>query len=218
MSAADDEFDQIIRNPQNGYAHVSTEHLDPNPYGTAATSTFTSAPATKPGLTTRGKAAITIGAAVIAGGSLLGYQSYSANAAQAELKAQELALKADALELEKLKVLNQTKAVNEQTVNEQVTARQKSVDTCVDGLKSQVGKGYGSPTYGDIVEDCQSQYPATTDTSDMQAAASSQDLSTSTGNSGGGEGVNQGLLIGIGALGIAAVIGTKKGTKTAPAQ
>ena len=73
------------------------------------------------------------------------------------------------------------------------------------------------PTYGDIVEDCQSQYPATTNTDDMQAAAASQDLTTSTGNSDGG-GVNQGLLIGIGALGIAAVIGTKKGTKTAPAQ
>lgn len=215
MSAADDRdrFDQILA--QNGYAHVSTEHLDPNPYGAPAP--FVAHPTTKPGLTTRGKAALGIGAAVIAGGSLLGYQSYSASTAQAELKAQELALKADALELEKLKVLNQTKTVNEQTVNEQVTARQKRVDTCVDGLKSQVGKGYGSPTYGDIVEDCQSQYPATAGTDDMQAAASSQDLSTSTGNSGGG-GVNQGLLIGIGALGIAAVIGTKKGTKAAPAR
>ena len=214
MSAAD-EFDQIIRNPQNGYAHVSTEHLDSNPSGAPAT--FAPGAASKPGLTTRGKAAITIGAAVIAGGSLLGYQSYAANSAQAELKAQELALKAEALELEKLKVLNQTKTVNEQTATEQVSARQKHVDSCVNGLKNQIGKGYGSPTYGDIVEDCQSQYPATTNTDDMQAAAASQDLTTSTGNSDGG-GVNQGLLIGIGALGIAAVIGTKKGTKTAPAQ
>jgi len=214
MSAADDEFHQIIRNPQNGYAPVTTEHLDPNPYGTPAT--FTSGPAAKPGLTTRGKAAITIGAAVIAGGSLLGYQSYSASSTQADLKAQELALKKDALELEKLKVLNQTQAADKQTATEQVSARQKRVDTCVNGLKGQVGKGYGSPTYGDIVEDCQSQYPATGDTPNMQAAGSAQDLNTSTGNDGGG-GVNDGLLIGLAALGVAAVIGTKKGTRTAPA-
>lgn len=214
MSAADDEFDRIIRNPENGYAHVSTEHLDPNPYGAPAT--FAAAPAVKPGLTTRGKAALGIGAAVIAGGSLLGYQSYSANAAQAELKAQELALKADALELEKLKVLNQTAAADKETATEQVSARQKRVDNCVKGLKNQVGQGYGSPSYGDIVEDCQSQYPTTADGTDMQAAASSQDLSTSTGTDSGG-GVNQGLLIGLGALAVAAVIGTKKGARTAPA-
>lgn len=210
---ADNEFNQII---QNGYAPVTPEHLDTNPYGAPVTHAA-AGQGQKPGLTTRGKAAITIGAAVIAGGSLLGYQSYAADTAQADLKAQELALKADALELEKLKVLNQTAVADKQTASEQVSARQKHVDTCVKGLKNQVGQGYGSPTYGDIVEDCQSQYPATTDTGDMQAAASSQDLPTDTSNDGGG-GVGNGLLIGIGALGVAAVLGTRKGVKAAPAQ
>ncbi|WP_329047129.1 hypothetical protein [Streptomyces sp. NBC_01422] len=205
MSAADD-FDRII---QNGY--TVTEHLDPNPYGAPT------APAVKPGLTTRGKAAITIGAAVIAGGSLLGYQSYTANAAEAELKAQELGLKADALALEKLKVLHQTAAADKKTATEQVAARQAAVDTCVKSLKNQVGKGYGSPTYGEIVEDCQSQYPTTADGTDMQAAAASQDLDTSTGNDGGG-GVSNGLLIGLGTLGAIAVFGAKKGTRNAATQ
>lgn len=215
MSAADDAFNSIIRNPQNGYAHVPTEHLDTDPYGAPATSTATGQNP-KPGLTTRGKAAIAIGATVIAGGSLLGYQSYAADTAQADLKAKELALQADALELEKLKVLNQTAAADKQTASEQVSARQKHVDSCVKGLKNQVGKGYGSPSYGDIVEDCQSQYPAATDGADMQAAGSSQDLDT--GGSGDGDGgVNSGLLLGLGALGTIAVFGAKRGTKAAPA-
>lgn len=207
---ADDEFDRII---ENGYTVTSApEYTDPNPYGPAAAA----GPHPKAGLTTRGKAAIAIGATVIAGGSLLGYQSYAANAAQADLKAQELALKADALELEQLKVINRTQAADKQTATEQVAARQKHVDTCVKGLKNQVGKGYGSPTYGDIVEDCQSQYPTTADGTDMQAAASSQDLTTGTTNEGGG--VNGGVLIGLGALGALVIFGAKKGTRSAPAQ
>src|SRR5688572_18068446 len=102
---ADDQFDQIIK----GFDVTSTapEHIDPTPSGPATTAA--AGPAVKPGLTTRGKAALGISAAVIAGGSLLGYQSYSASSAQADLKARELALQADAIELEKLKVLNQTK-------------------------------------------------------------------------------------------------------------
>ncbi|MFD7855161.1 hypothetical protein ACFV6B_12870 [Streptomyces microflavus] len=208
MHAPDnDDFDRIIQG-----ATQPPTWADPTPYGPPSGPAHTA----KTGLTTRGKAALGIGAAVLAGGTLLGYQSYSANTAQAELKAQELALKAEALEVEKLKVLNQTKTVTEGKATQQAAARQTAVDTCVKDLKAQVGKGYGSPTYGQIVEDCQSQYPASASTTDMQAAGSSQDLGTSTGTDSGG-GVSDGLLMGLGALGVAVLIGAKKGTKAAPA-
>ncbi|MEV3996729.1 hypothetical protein AB0K62_13765 [Streptomyces halstedii] len=212
MPPANDDFDRII---QNGYANVSTEHLDTNPYGAPATFT-TGGPAVKPGLTTRGKAALGISAAVIAGGSLIGYQSYTATATQAELKAQELQLKADALELEKLKVLNATAAVDKQTATEQATARQTSIDACVKDMKSEVGKGYGSPSYREIVEACQAQYPATGTTDDMKAAAATQNADGGAGNSSGG-GVNDGVLLGVLALGAVAVFGAKKGMRTTTA-
>lgn len=197
-----DGFDEIIHSwnqPAPGF--------DPHPYGPPTTAT---GPAPKTGLTTRGKAAIGIGAAVIAGSSLLGYQAYASNAAANDLKAKELQLKSQALELEKLKVTNQVQAAGQQTATEQAAARQKRIDTCVKDLKNQVGKGYGSPSYGEIVEDCQSQYPDTTAPA-MEAAASSTDTDTD-----GGGGVNDGILLGVLALGAVAVIGAKKGTRTTP--
>ena len=59
----------------------------------------------KPGLTPRGKAILAVGAAVLAGGGILGYQSYSADAAEAQVKAQELALKERSIALEEMKDL-----------------------------------------------------------------------------------------------------------------
>lgn len=206
MPAPDEyEFDRII---QDGYTVPHTDHLDPHPYGPPTSS----GPAPKAGLTTRGKAALGISAAVIAGSSLLGYQAYASNTAANDLKAKELQLKSQALELERLKVTNQVQAAGEETATEQAAARQKRIDACVNGLKNQIGKGYGSPSYGEIVEDCQSQYPATTAPA-MEAAASSTD----TEERGGG-GVNDGVLLGVLALGAVAVIGAKKGTRNTPAQ
>ncbi|MFE3381308.1 hypothetical protein [Streptomyces anulatus] len=181
---------------------------DPAPYGTPNGPAGTA----KTGLTTRGKAALGLGAAVLAGGTLLGYQSYSASTAEADLKAQELALKAEALEVEKLKVLNQTKQAAEGKATEQATARQTAVDTCVKGLKNQVGKGYGSPTYGEIVEDCQTQYPAAPETPDMQAAGSSN---TSADGTGGG--INDAAVLGIGALVLLGGFAVRRNTRPNPA-
>lgn len=199
----DDGFEQIVHHGMQPPTAAPT-WADPTPYGTPAGPTSTP----KTGLTTRGKAALGIGAAVIAGGTLLGYQSYSASTAQADLKAQELALKAEALEVEKLKVLNQTKQVAEGKATEQATARQTAVDACVKGLKSQVGKGYGSPTYGDIVRDCQSQYPAVSDPTDMQAAGSSTTPSSSTEG-----GINDAAILGIGALALVGAFAVRKNTR-----
>lgn len=201
------EFERIIHGGMQPPTAPPT-WADPTPYGTPNGHPHT----TKTGLTTRGKAALGLGAAVLAGGTLLGYQSYSASTAQADLKAQELALKSEALELEKLKVLNQTKQVADGKATEQATARQTAVDTCVKGLKNQVGKGPGSPTYGDIVEDCQSQYPDTSATTDMQAAGSS---TTPSGSTGGG--VNDAAVIGVGALVLLAGFAVRKNTRPNPA-
>ncbi|MFD4795993.1 hypothetical protein [Streptomyces anulatus] len=203
MTAPDNnEFERIIHGGMQPPTAPPT-WVDPTPYGT---------PTTKTGLTTRGKAALGLGAAVLAGGTLLGYQSYSASTAQADLKAQELALKSEALELEKLKVLNQTKTVAEGKATEQATARQTAVDTCVKGLKNQVGKGPGSPTYGDIVKDCQTQYPDASATTDMQAAGSS---TTPSGSTGGG--INDAAVIGVGALVLLAGFAVRKNTRPNPA-
>lgn len=202
-----DDFDRIIHGGMQPPTAPPT-WVDPTPYGTPTGPSS----ATKAGLTTRGKAALGLGAAVLAGGTLLGYQSYSASTAQADLKAQELALKAEALEVEKLKVLNQTKQAAEGKATEQATARQTAVDTCVKGLKNQVGKGYGSPTYGQIVEDCQTQYPPAPETPDMQAASSSN---TSSGSTGGG--INDAAVIGVGALVLLAGFAVRKNTRPNPA-
>lgn len=197
---APDDFDAIISGLQQPAATI-----DPTPYGAPTT------PATKPGLTKRGKAAIGIGAAVLAGSTLIGYQIHASNAAEQEAKAQEIALKSQALRLEELRELNKANDKNRTVAATEAKARQTSVDTCVKDHDHLVGKGYGAPSYGDIVKDCQSQYGTPGSTADMQAAASTTD--TGNGDSSDGGGVNDGALIGILALGGLFVFGVKKGAK-----
>jgi hypothetical protein len=193
---APDDFDAIIRNGMQ-----PTETVDPNPYGAPAH------PA-KPGLTKRGKAAIGISAAVLAGTTLIGYQIHASNTAEQDAKTQEIALKSQALELAKLRELNKANDKDRKAASSEAKTRQASVDTCVKNHDHLVGKGYGSPSYGDIVEDCQTQYDAPTGTGDMEAAASSED----TGNHGGG-GVNNGALLGAAALAGVFAFAVKKGSK-----
>ncbi|WP_399559262.1 hypothetical protein OH809_44985 (plasmid) [Streptomyces sp. NBC_00873] len=201
MPAPDDEFDRIIKE-----FHVNpSENIDQNPYGAPAQPS-------KAGLTKRGKAALGIGAAVIAGGGLIGYQVHSANVAESEAKAQEIALKSQALELEKLRETNRANEADRKARASQEKARQASVDTCVKDSAHLVGKGYGSPSHRDIVSDCQTQYTGPNGGDDMKAAASATD----TGNGSGG-GVNQGLLVGGGVLVVFLVAAAKKGTRTNPA-
>lgn len=201
MPAPEDEFERIIKE-----FHVNpSEIIDQNPYGTPTT-------VQKAGLTKRGKAALGIGAAVIAGGSLIGYQVHSANVAESEAKAQEIALKSQALELEKLRETNRANEVDRKEKASQAKVRQASVDTCVKDSADLVGKGFGSPSHHDIVSDCQAQYADVPSSGDMEAAASAQD--TGNGSSGG---VNQGLLIGGGVLVLFLAVAGKKGTRTNPA-
>lgn len=155
----------------------------------------TSVPSTpvKPGLTKRGKAALSISAAVLAGGGILTWQHYETESAASQVKSQELAIQQQQLELEKLKVISQA---NEKTAKTQATqdaARQKQVDACVSENKSLVGKQLGA-TYSSVLSDCQAQYAATGSSGDgMQEAASS------TSSSSGGGGISPGMLLGLGA-------------------
>lgn len=194
---SDDAFDRIIKE-----FHVNpSETIDQNPYNAPAQHH-------KAGLTKRGKAALGIGAAVIAGGSLIGYQVHSANVAESEAKAQEIALKSQALKLEELRETNRANEAARQVQASQAKARQASIDTCVKDSNHLVGKGFGSPSHRDIVTDCQTQYADVPTGGDMEAAASATD----TSNDGGG--VNQGLLVGGGVLVLFLVAAAKKGSKT----
>nr|WSX25577.1 hypothetical protein OG690_37800 [Streptomyces tubercidicus] len=194
-----EEFDRIMNKefPVND----PREYIDNTPYGAP-----THHPA-KPGLTKRGKVALGIGATVIAGGGLIGYQVHATN----DVKAQEIALKAQALELQKMKEQNRASEIGKKVRDKQANARQASIDSCVKDHDDQVGKVIGT-TYRDVVDACQAQYPDAAAGSDMEAAGAS--LAATDTNSGG---VNQGILLGGGALALGLVYAAKKGTRSNPA-
>lgn len=189
-----DEFDRMV-------AEFTTQTVDPNPYGIPANTV-------KTGLTPRGKVALTFCGAALAASCVVGWQISSSNAAEAEQKALELALKRDQLEVEKLKVLNQASTENAKTQATLDAARQKKVDACVTANKGLVGKQLGA-TYRSVVEDCQAQY-GTTNTSDMLAAGSA--TSTPTDGAGGGD-VSPAVLLGGAAIAAVAVYGLRKGRR-----
>jgi hypothetical protein len=161
-----------------------TETIDPAPYGMHPHRV-------KTGLTPRGKAALALSGAALAATALVGWQISSSNAAEADQKAQELALKQQELRLKELQILGQQAAVNTKTATDQATAFQAKVDSCVKANKGLVGKQLGA-TYRSVVDDCKAQYESASAV-DMQAAASS--TSTSAGGSGGAQ-VNGGVLVG----------------------
>lgn len=202
MPAPDDEFDRIIQGMNVDSPH---EYTDPTPYGGHPQPH-------RPGLTKRGKAALGIGAAVLAGGSLIGYQAYSAQAAADDAKAQEIALKSQQLELEKLKEMNRASEVGSKEQTSESKTRQASVNTCVKDKEDQVGKEYGSPSYRDVIDACQAQYADGSSGDDMKATADAKD----TAGSGSG-GVNDGVLLGGAVLAAFLVVATKKGKRSNPA-
>ena len=197
---SDDELGRMVYGPgiPQPRPAAAPAFTDPTPYGTAPTPAHQALSAPKAGLSKRGKAAVGIGAAVLATGTLLGYQSYSAQAAKDAAIAKELELKAQVLRLEEMKEINRAKEASVNSVKGTETARQKSVDACVNTNKGLVGKGYGSPTYRQVIDDCQAQYEATVQVGGMQAASSSTPTNTTTGDD-----ANGGALLGIGALALA---------------
>ncbi len=190
----DPEFEQVIT---GGYT-------DPHPYGTPTHSPV------KTGLTPRGKAALGVGTAVIACGTLFGWQQYTAQQANANVKAQEIALKQQQIELEKLKEINKANADQQEKQESENSGQEKHVEACVEANGKLVGKLMGV-TYQSVRDDCQAKYPTTT-AAGMQAAAN-----TTTDTSSGGDEASVGLLLGIGALVLLGGGTAKKFTKSSQA-
>lgn len=166
------------------------------------------APQVKPGLTPRGKALLAVGAAVLAGGGILGYQSYSADAAEAQVKAQELALKERSIALEEMKEYNRAHEREAKAQSSADKAAEKQIAACIDADKKLVGKQLGV-SYASVTEDCKNQYAPNADSPNMQAAASATDTAT------GGGGLSPSALAGIG-VGAVVVVGVAatRGRKT----
>ena len=204
-----DQFEQVIHGGyQPGhYQQPAPTHLDPQPYGPPIPAH--SIPV-KPGLTRRGKTALAIGATVLVTGGFLTWQHNTAEASANEARAQELALQRDQIALQMQKELGKANQQNQKAVSTQNSARQKQIDACVQENKGLVGHQLGA-TLASVISDCQTQYPATTSTGDMQEAASS----TSTGNGGGGAG--EVLLIGGGVLVVGLGLLARKATRPATA-
>lgn len=177
------------------FAHEFGPEFTHTPYGDNP-----QAKPAKTGITPRGKVALAISTAAIATGGIVGYQVYSADQAQSEVKAQEIAYKKDLLELEKLKVQSQ---VNK-TQDSAASVRQKQVDACVANSKDLVGKSLNS-SYRDIVEACQAQYTGSGGDADMQTAASSHVTSG---------GVNSEVFLVGGVFVVGLVVLVRKGTRS----
>ena len=180
MNNHHDEFDRMMN--QEYAMNPQPEFIDHTPYGN------TVHPPAKPGLTKRGKIAIAGGVTVLATGGLIFWQHSNAAEAASQEKQQEYALENKKLDLQMLQAMNQANAANQKQASSQDAQRQKQISACVNADKGLIGKQMGVD-YPSVLKDCQNQFPASADSSDMQNTASSS-------SSGSGSGVNGGLLIG----------------------
>ncbi|WP_369211776.1 hypothetical protein [Streptomyces flavofungini] len=199
-------FNQIAKEyPMAERPNEYAQNNDYDPYGPYG---VPQAPQ-KTGLTPRGKAAIALGIAIIGGGSIIGWNVHSSNEAEREQKAQEIALQQERLELERLKEMNRADEKESKATNAADKIRQANVDACVKANASKVDKAtLGAPSHGDVVEDCQAQYPASADGSDMAAAGSASD------GDGEGGGLNDSMLAGAVVVVAAVALFAKKNTKS----
>jgi hypothetical protein len=203
----DPEFDQAIKGFESTHYQPPTSY-QASPYGPNPNTTIPAGSIpTRPGLTRRGRTALTLGAVVLAGGGFLTWQHYDAEAAAHQAQAQELALQRDQIALEMQKELNKASQQNQKTQTSQDTNRQKQIDACVNDNKGLVGKQLGA-TLSSVISDCQDQYPATGSNTDaMQEAASST-------SSGGSNNAGTGLLIGGGVLVTGLYLGLRRASRT----
>lgn len=155
--------------------HTSAEEIDPTPYGEMPPPPDYP-PTARREVTRRGRAALGVGAVVIAGGGLIGYQAYTSH----EAKERDTSLSAQALELQKTREVN--KAAKE---------RQKDVDACVEARPTKDPAAYRA-----VVDACQAQYAEPVSGSDMKTAGSEQG-DVPVINGGGGLLVVSGLAVGL---------------------
>lgn len=164
----------------------------------------------KPGLTRRGKIALTVGATVIASAGMLTWQNYTTQAQENSLKSQELALQQQALRIQELKEINKATAAQKKEQATEDAERKKFIDACVQADKGLIGKQMGVK-YSSVVADCTSQFQgaqAGVDGSDMAAAGASSD--TGGGSAGG---INSTGLLAIAAGGGLLVLVAARRTK-----
>ncbi|MER6610192.1 hypothetical protein ABT282_30860 [Streptomyces sp. NPDC000927] len=146
--------------------------IDPQPYGNAPAP---SAPV-KAGLTMRGKIALGMGAAVIAGGSLVGWQAFSANSAESALEAKRLEIKTQQVEIERMRLLNEVNEKEKKAGESSLEKRQAKVEKCVSDRVSQFSGPYASRA----VDDCMELYPAVAEM-DISTAPAGESQASSKG-------------------------------------
>lgn len=204
----DDGFDAIIN---GGYAHTPNTAVDqaqrPGPYGIPAHSI-----PHKAGLTRRGRVAIGVAAVAVVGSGLIWHQSSTAQDARNRQNAAAQAIEMKKLQLEELRLRNDQKTKDAKAHNSAQAALQASIDKCVKDSQHLVGKGYGSPSKGDVIADCRQQYGDDTSSAGMANAASSSNV---TGTNGNGSGINSAGLLGLVAGGgLLVTLAARRGQRT----
>ena len=175
------------------------------PNSTPTTNAYgTPVQAVKPGLTRRGKIAVSVAAVAIAGTGFFWYESHSAQVAKDAKETAALQIQLQQLELERMKELNKANAAQSKEKATEDAANKKFVDACIEADKGLVGKQMGV-TYSSVVADCQDQFQTDhgkgVDGSDMAAAGSATD----SGDEGGGLN-STGLLTVVGGAGLLVVL------------
>ncbi|MFC5156352.1 hypothetical protein [Streptomyces amakusaensis] len=164
----------------------------------------------KAGLTRRGKVAVAVAGVAVVGGGAVWFQVHSAAVAKEEKEAAALQVQMKELELEEMRLRNERASTDKKAATASASRIQAAVDRCVKDSSGLIGKGYGSPSRGDVVADCKQQYE-TADGSGMEAAG------TARGADGGGDGggINSPALLGLVAGGgLAVALFARKGKKT----
>jgi hypothetical protein len=154
----DPEFDQAISGFHSA-AYQPPTGAPASPYGPNPNIPAGSIP-TKPGLTRRGRTALTVGAVVLAGGGLIGWQHHADTVATNELRAKELQIQQTKLALEQQKALDKANKDATKTQTAAAKTRQAKVDACVNANKDLIEHRLGT-TLSSVIDDCQKQYPDT---------------------------------------------------------
>ncbi|MFJ7209502.1 hypothetical protein ACIQWR_38975 [Streptomyces sp. NPDC098789] len=156
-----DYIDQRFTNLTTG---AGWEQPAPTPYG----------PPAKTPMTSQTKAVLAMVGLVIVGGSAVGVAAYSASSGQAEVRAQELALQAQQLEVERAKAT----APDAQAEERRMDGFQKCIEKA--GLNKDV---------------CAQAFPAPGTTTLGGSRGAANVASVSDANQGGGSGITSGLVI-----------------------
>ncbi|MBT1184888.1 hypothetical protein HET69_12835 [Streptomyces sp. CJ_13] len=160
-------IDQRFTNLTTG---VEWEQPASTPYG----------PPVKAPMTGQAKALLAMAGLVIVGGSAVGVSAFSASSGQAEVRAQELALQAQQVEVERTKVNAPSTEAEERRI--------AAFQTCIEkaGLNKDV---------------CAQAFPAPGDASLGGSRGAANASSASDTNQGGGIGVSGGLVVALVAVG-----------------